>query len=404
MLSLEILTRLLGFRKYVAEQVDWFSGWITIRLKRKPGPYVCPRCGEQYLVYHDRLGRFLRDLNLGRRKTLLDVPQYRLDCDGCGRQRERLPFARPGARATHRFEQLLFDLTADMTVKAVARRTQTNWKTVKEAEVRYIRGLLRKRKLDGIRRLGIDEVAERSGHRYLTLVTDLDEHRVIWVGPGRSRGTLGRYFRWFGPRRTRELRVVVIDMHDPYALEIAAQAPKAAIVYDRFHVMKHLNLAVDLVRRRLQRQMPAADRRVIKNKRYVILKARENLTSKERVGLKELLGANEEISTAYILKEDFREWFGCDSRTDARAYLRDWVAKVQESGIPELLQFAELLHRRRRGLRNYFQYKLTNSLSEGFNNVVKTIKKMAYGFHDSDYFRLKILRKCGKLETEDIDD
>lgn len=401
--SLEILTRLLGFKKYIAERADWFRGWIVIRLKRKLGPFICPQCREAYLVYHDRFDRHLRDLDLGRRGTLLDVPQYRLDCDTCGRQRERLPFARPKARATYRFEQLLFDLTGEMTVKAVARRTQTDWRAVKDAEVRYTRGLLRKRKLDGITHLGIDEVSERKGHRYLTLVTDLNAHRVIWVGPGREKRTLRRFFRWFGRERIRRLRVVVIDMHDPYELEIAVQAPRAVIVYDRFHVMKQLNQAVDLIRRRVQGQIPGPDRRAIKNKRYVILKARETLSSKERVRLKEVLAANEEISTAYILKEEFREWYSCHSRSEARSYLRDWIGKVQESGIPELRKFVELLQRRRRGIRNYFLHRVTNGLSEGFNNVVKTVKKMAYGFHDSDYFRLKILRKCGKLEAEDLD-
>jgi transposase len=397
------ISRLIGFNRYTVEKFWLHRGWAVVWLKRKTVSFRCPKCGKRYPVYHDRKDRHLRDLDLGRLKTLLVVKRHRINCTRCGRQKERFPFARPDARATKRFEAHLFRLTRDMSVKAAARLMRTDWRTVKDSEVRHIRGLLRKRDLDGVTHLGIDEVAEHKGQRYLTLVTDLLKRRVIWVGKNRDRTTLKRFFRWFGERRVRQLRVVVIDMHAPYEVEVAASVPGAVIVYDRFHVMKILNHAVDLVRRRVQNQMTPPERRAIKNKRYVILKSNENLSRRDRVRLKELLAVNEEISTSYILKEDFRGWFDQQSPALARAYLRDWIEKVRESGIPELLKFADLLRQRRRGLRNYFLHRVTNSLSEGFNNVVKTIKKVAYGFHDSDYFRLKILRMCGGLEIEDVD-
>lgn len=396
----DAISRVVGLQRYVVEAIERFKDLLLLFLKLKRPGYRCPGCGQWFFLYHDRRDRFIRDLNLGRFKTLLVVPQHRIDCDRCGRQRERLPFLRQGARCTRRFEKWLFLLTRYMTVKAVSRLLGCDWEMVKDAEVRFIRALLRKRDLSGIRRIGIDEVSERRGHRYLTLVTDLDRRRVIWVGKNRDRAVLKRFFRWFGPERTKRLRLVVIDMHDPYEREIAKQAPHAVIIYDRFHVMKHLNDAVDKIRRRVQREMTPVDRRVIKNKRYLILKAAENLRKKDRVSLQELLDANREIATAYVLKEEFREWFRCRTPASARRYLRDWIGKVRESRIPELQEFLALLKRRRRGIRNYFRYHVTNGMSEGFNNVVKTIKKTAYGFHDSRYFRLKILRVCGKLEED----
>jgi len=397
----DAISRVVGFQKYRVDEVWKYRGWAALFVKRKRPGYRCPGCGQQYVFYHDRKDRYLRDLSLGQFKSLLVVPQHRIDCDRCGRQRERLPFVREGARCTRRFEKWLFVLTRYMTVKAVSTLLCCDWGMVKDAEVRYIRGLLRKRDLSGIRRIGIDEVSERSGHRYLTLVTDLDRRRVIWVGRNRDRAVLRRFFRWFGPERSKRLKLAVIDMHDPYELELRAQVPRAAIIYDRFHVMKHMNGAVDLIRRRVQSQMTPEERRVIKNKRYLLLKAAESLKDKQRVTLDELLAANREIATAYVLKEDFREWFKCRRPAEARSYLRDWIGKVNDSGIPELLKFVELLKRRRRGIRGYFRHRITNGLSEGFNNVVKTIKKMAYGFHDSHYFRLKILRICGKLKEQD---
>lgn len=317
----DAISRVLGFNRYHVEEVWKIRDWIVLFVKRKTPGYRCPGCGQQYLFYRDRRDRYLRDLSLSRFKTMLVVPQHRIDCDRCGRQRERLSFAREGARCTQRFEYWLFVLTRYMTVKAVGRLLACDRRTIKDAEVRHIRGLLRKRELDGIRRIGIDEVSERSGHRYLTLVTDLDGRRVIWVGRNRDRAVLRRFFRWFGAERTRRLKVAVIDMHDPYELELAAQAPHAVIIYDRFHVMKHLNGAVDLIRCRIQSGMTPAQRKVVKNKRYLILKARESLKPKQRVSLRELLQANREIATAYVLKEDFREWFGCEGRAEARTYM-----------------------------------------------------------------------------------
>jgi transposase len=284
-------------------------------------------------------------------------------------------------------------------VKAVALLEGVDWEMVKNAEVRYIAGLLRKRDLDGITDLGIDEISEKKGHKYLTLVTDTQKRRVIWVGKNRDRKVLREFFRWFGKKRTRRIKRVVIDMHDPYELEIRARCPRAALIYDHFHVIKPLSFAIDNIRRRQQRELPPEGRRFLKNSRYLLLRARENLSKDQSVRLKELLGVNETLSMAYILKEDLRGVFRLGDIREARAELKDWKRRARESKIPEIVEYVGLLNRRRYGILNFFRHHKTNGLSEGLNNVVKTLKKDAYGFHDWRYFRLKILRKCGKLET-----
>ena len=141
------------------------------------------------------------------------------------------------------------------------------------------------------------------------------------------------------------------------------------------------------------------DRTFLKNKRYLLLKAKENITTKQRVLLKELLAVNEPLNTAYILKEEFRTIFDEQDSKAARKALRQWKRRVRESRIPELLDFVGMLNRRRYGIMNFFRYRITNGMAEGFNNVVKTIKKVAYGFHDSRYFSLKILRRCGGIDN-----
>ncbi|MBI5525393.1 MAG: ISL3 family transposase, partial [Deltaproteobacteria bacterium] len=278
-----------------------------------------------------------------------------------------------------------------------------DWEMVKNAEVSYIAGLLRKRDLDKITDLGIDEVSEKKGYRYLTLVTDIRRRRVIWVGRRNDRAVIRAFFRWFSKKRSRRIRRVVIDMHDPYELELSVQCPRASLIYDHFHVIKPMGEAIDNIRRRIQSQLPPEGRRYLKGSRYLLLRPSETLTSTQCITLKELLDlpGNVELTTAYLLKEDLRAVFRELDPKVARAEFRDWKRRAIESGIPEIIEYVKMLNRRRFGIQNFFRHRQTNGLSEGFNNVVKTLKKDAYGFHDWRYFRLKILRKCGKLESDD---
>jgi transposase len=326
------------------------------------------------------------------------VRRHRVDCTTCGRVEIPIPLARPYARCTKRLEQHLFRLTKDSTVKAVAKRMALDWRTVKDTEVRYIRGLLRKRDLDGITKIGIDEVSYAKGHKYLTLVTDLQRHRVIYATHGNDGKAIRRFVRWLGPKRCRKIRVVVTDMHDPYVNVLRKELPRAALVYDHFHVSKIVHDALDAIRRRLQRVLPPTGRRIIKGKRYVLLRARETLSKRDHVSLQEILDANTDLTKGYLLKEAFRDVFRATTMATARARMKVWERQVRESGVPELVAVLKTIARRRRGIENFFRYRAANGMAEGFNNVVDTIKKQAYGFHDRDYLRLKILRICGKLD------
>jgi len=391
------LRALFDLPRYIVVRVERWAGWGRLTLVPKATCFRCPVCSELGPAQLHRL-RPLRDLDIGRRHIELRVQTYRSGCITCGRPVVPLNIARRYARCTRRLEQVLFRLTGDSTVKAVAKRMELDWETVKDAEVRYIRGLLRKRNLDGIRRIGIDEVSYQKGHKYLTLVTDLDRHRVIYVTHGNDGRSIGRFITWLGPQRARKIKVVVTDMHDPYLKILRKRLPNAALVFDHFHVSKVVHEALDEIRRRLQRELSPADRRVIKNQRYVLLRARETLNKKQHVSLQELLAANTDLTAGYILKEAFRDVFNASTRRDGRRRLKAWEAQVRESNVPELLKVLKTIDRRRAGIEAFFQYRVANGMAEGFNNVVGTIKKQAYGFHDRDYLRLKILRTCGKLE------
>jgi transposase len=243
-------------------------------------------------------------------------------------------------------------------------------------------------------------VSYEKGHKYLTLVTDIDGHRVIYVTHGNDGASVRRFLRWFGPKRCRRIKVVVTDIHDPYTSVLKKALPKAALVYDHFHVSKVVHDALDEIRRRIQRQLPPTNRRIIKGQRYVLLRARENLSDKQRVSLQEVLALNTDLTAGHILKEAFREVFKAKDVKDGRKRLKEWERQVRESGVPELIHVLKTINRRRKGIENFFRYRVANGMAEGFNNVVGTIKKQAYGFHDRNYLRLKILRICGKIDYD----
>lgn len=205
---------LFDLPRFVLVAVERWAGWGRLTLVPKVTRFRCPRC--RTTLADGRLSRWrpLRDLDIGRRHIELRVPVYRVWCRTCGRPEVPSTLARPYARCTRRLEQRLFQLTGDSTVKAVARRMDLDWETVKDAEIRYIRGLLRKRNLDNVRRIGIDEVSYEKGHKYLALVTDLDGHRVIYATHGNDGRAIARFIRWLGVKRCRRVKVVVTDMHD----------------------------------------------------------------------------------------------------------------------------------------------------------------------------------------------
>lgn len=389
---------LFDLPRYDLLHIKRWAGWCEISIVPKTTWFRCPKCRTTMGPGQPFRWRPLRDLDITQRHVILRVQTYRIQCPPCGRPVLPCTLARTYARCTRRLERRLFELTGDSTVKAVAKRMALDWETVKDAEVRYIRGLLRKRMLDGVTHIGIDEVSYQKRHKYLTLVTDLNSHRVIYATHHNDGAAIRRFLKWFGPKRCRRIKVVVTDMHDAYTSALRKALPRAVLVYDHFHVSKIVHDALDNIRRRIQRQLPPDERRIIKGQRYVLLTAAERLKKREQVSLQEILALNTDLTAGHILKEGFRHVFHATNLKEARRRLKEWKTQVRESGVPELIDVLKTIKRRRRGIENFFRTRASNGMAEGFNNVVGTIKKQAYGFHDREYLMLKILRVCGKLE------
>jgi transposase len=237
--------------------------------------------------WYDRKVRRVRDLSCGDTRIFLDLEVRRLDCRRCGKvKRERLDFLADNPLYTKRFAHYVGRRCHDATIKDVAAELGLDWHSVKTLEMQYMQAQLKRVGTPAPRAIGIDEIAIRKGHTYRIVVSDLDRGRPIWFGgEDRSEASMGEFYNWLGVRKSSRLDLAVMDMWKPFRLATAAHAPRAAILFDKFHIMRHLGDALDTVRNSEYRRLAERDRRYIKGQKYTLLSRRENLTRDGRKAL-----------------------------------------------------------------------------------------------------------------------
>jgi transposase len=280
-----------------------------------------------------------------------------------------------------------------MSILHVAGFYALNWKTVKAIDYRHLERSLGPIDLTGVEVLGMDEFAIQKGHRYATVIVDPRRKQVLWICRGRAREDIRPFFELLGAAGRDRLKAVVIDMNAAYAKEVQAQCPNAKIVYDLFHVVaKYGREVIDRVRvdeaNRVRHERPA--RQIVKRSRWLLLKNRENVAPDDQVRLDELLAANRQLFTVYVLKDDLKMLWDYRHPGYAMRFWKQWYRRAMRSGIEPLRRFAQNLKPYLSGILAHSQWPLGTNLIEGINNKIKVIKRMAYGYRDDAYFFLKI--------------
>lgn len=311
-------------------------------------------------------------------------------------KQETLAWLADSGRFTKRFEHTIGRLCRTMTVKEVAELQHLVWDQVRRMDIAYMRDLWAKHLPSRrLRAIGVDEVSIRKGHNYAIVVADLDQQRPIWMSRklGRSEEDMDRFFSEMGPERNRSLRLAVMDMWKPFRNSLQRHAPNAEIVFDKFHVMKHLSEALDAVRRREYARVSAKDKRFIKGQRYTLLSRRANLDLDGRRSLDLLLKANKRLNKAYMLKESFGQLWDYRDPAWARKFFDNWKIQLKWSRLEPYRKFAELVERHWDGIISYCQpdHKVSLGFMEGLNNKIRVIQRRSYGIRDMEYLRLKIL-------------
>ena len=337
----------------------------------------------------------MRDLSCGGIRIYLEVEIRRVQCRRCGAvKRERLEFLADNPLYTKRFAHYVGRRCQQATIKDIAKELGLDWGTVKTLEMQYMRAQLAKAGMPGPKAIGIDEISVRKGHTYRIVVSDLIRKRPIWFGGvDRKESSMMMFYDTLGERKTRGIRLAVMDMWKPFRNATMARAPQAAILFDKFHIISHLGDALDKVRRAEYARLTGKDRRFIKGQKYTLLSNRENLSLEGKKSLKLLLAANKRLNTAYLLKESFGQLWDYKSEAWARRFFENWRASLKWQRLKPYEKFAEMIERHWDGIAAYCkpENKVPLGFVEGLNNKIRVIQRRAYGLRDEEYLRLKIL-------------
>jgi transposase len=378
----------------VATTADGRVATVLVVLARTTRRFSC-RCGRQFAGYYDCQERLVRDLPWGPwAKVWLVVPRFRVKCPACGVRTEPLGWLAPRCRYTQRLAGAVTLACQEVrSILAIAESFQLSWDTVKDLDKAALEAKLNPPDFRGVRHLALDEFSLRRRHTYGTIFLDAERCRVLWVCRTREKEAVNRVFtEVFGPAVCRQIEAVTMDWWDGYAQAVAECLPHAAVVWDKFHVVKKYNLDVlDRVRVDEASRCHAQPQRLaLKKTKFILLKNRHKLTGDEPARLATLLAVNQRLCRVYILRDALRQLWEYHDPTAAANWFRGWYHRAIRSRIEPLKRFARSMRNRLHGVLAHCRFPLHTGMLEGVNNKVKVIKRVAYGFRDQDYFFLKI--------------
>jgi len=391
--------KLLGVSRIHVRGVENEEDGITIEVR--PSWHV-PRCGScrrRAPGYDRQPARRWRHLAVGGMILWLRYAPRRVECRRCGVHAEAVSWAATlETRFTEAFEELVAYLARATDKTTVSTLLGIAWRSVGAIVERVVERHLDSKRLDGLVFIGIDEFSYRKRHHYLTVVVDHIERRVVWAAEGRSADTLARFFDELGPARASDLECITLDMSAGYLKTIRARAPRAQVIFDRFHVQRLASDAVDQVRREQMRGLTdLVEKRAIKHSRFALLKNPWDLTRRQGEKLKQVERTNRPLYRAYLLKETLAQALDYRQPKRAERALREWLAWASRSRLKPFVRVARTIREHRDGILAYVSYRLTNGVVEGFNNRLRMVARRAFGFHSSQPLIAMLFLCCGGI-------
>jgi transposase len=407
MLLKTILNRIERYKSFVYGKIGMLEedGELAIEIEveaRANGRPICSGCGHPAPGYDRLAKRRFEYVPLWGIAVFFLYAMRRVDCPQCGVKVERVPWAEGKSRLTTSYRWFLARWAKRLSWQEVARVFGTTWEHVFRSVKYAVSWGLKHRDFEGIEAIGVDEIQWQRGHKYLTLVYQIDEdcRRLLWAGKDRTTKTFLRFFRMFGKERSSRLRFVCSDMWKPYLKVIAKKAGQAVHVLDRFHVMAKMNKAIDEVRaaesKRLERD---GYEPVLKHSRWCLLKRKENLTEKQAVKLSELLQYNLQSVRSRLMREDFQRFWEYCYPAYAAKFLDEWCTRTMRSKIGPMKKIAKTLRRHRELILNWFRAEgaISAGIAEGLNNKAKLTMRKAYGFRTAKAIEIALYHQLGAL-------
>lgn len=359
----------------------------------------CPECRRECMVYDHLRERVWRDLDSIGFKTFIHARPPRIQCPEHGIREAVMPLSERRSRFTLRFESRSIRVLQNMDIYNFTQIMDISWSQAWNIIDHAVkRGMSRKTSHPRI--IGIDDKSYRKGHKYITIVMDMEKDSVDFISLDRRKSSLDAYYESLNESDLSKISAVSMDMWDPYISSTLENVPDAhgKIVFDRFHVMRHVNEAVDSVRKEENRDLVKKGIMDLKGSRYIWLYSQENLPDKYRERYNALKNSDLRTGKAYSMKENIRNLWNCGSGEDAREYWKKWYSWIVHSSIDAMKIVAKMMRVHIDKILNYFTHRITNAKAEGINSKIALIEKMAYGFRNRGHLKTAIYFKCGNLD------
>ena len=386
-------------------RIQWFTlknhnRELYLGVKPYKNGCLCPCCERRCeIVRVMPMERCWRDIRICGTTVFFHYRPREIVCPTHGRAQEQIPWAAPNAQVTYRLEYVLLVYAQLMTAKAAAKLLglpQSTFSDILHRAIDRIRSGHRIRKL---RKIGIDEIAYHKGKRYATLVYDLDTARVVWVGKGKGSAAINRFFtKELSDYQRKQIRWATCDMSRVYIAAVKEHCPNATLVLDRFHIVKALNEAVDAVRKEEWNKVSRTEGRVFKGLRWLLFAHSSNRTKSDSHLLHQLKTGNYRIYRAWVLKDEFEQFWNYTYLGVARTFARRWMTTALKSRLQPLRAFVKMLRAHFEDIISYLDCHITNAIGEGINRIVKIVKNRASGFYNLESFADMIYLTVGDLD------
>lgn len=372
---------------------------LVVKVSPKERSICCSECGAKALRVKDRRERRWRHLDLGGMTVHLLYAIRRVHCEPCGTVKtEKVAWADAGSNFTRAFEERTAYLAQQSSSTAVSKLLRVTWRTVGRIIRRVVVRELKDRKdpLDGLKHIGVDELSYRRHHEYVTVVVDHERGVVVWASRGKNAATLSAFFEELGEERCAAIESVTIDMSKAFIKAVEEKVPSARLVFDRFHVQRLVQDALDATRRdEVRAAVTKEDKSALKNTRWALLKSDWNLTGVERETLEQLEHTNRSIFRGHILKESFGALLDRRQINVAGDMLARWIDDAKRSGLEHFERAARTIERCSQGILEYVRTRFSNGRTEGMNGKIRTITRRSFGFHSARALIAMIFLCCG---------
>ena len=376
------------------------EGEVIVHLELDPDyTLTCPLCGKATPGYDTRRRRW-RHLDTCQYRTVLVADVPRVECEEHGVHQIDVPWSERGARFTALFEALAIDWMKEASLSAVCRLLGISWDAAAGIQERAVRRGLERREAVSPKRIGVDETSFQKGHEYVTVVSNQETGKVLYVADDRNQGSLDGFYSGLSEAQRGKIESVSMDMWTPYIASTQEYVPGAEekIAFDKFHVAKHLGNAVDKVRRREHKALVEQGCDDLKGTRYLWLRNPENLSPQRWADLKALRRRTLKTAKAWAVKEMAMSLWGYKTRTWARKAWKQCLHWAKLTDLGPVISVAQMLERHLEGILNAIVLQATNALAEGINSRIQRIKRMACGFRNRERFRQAILFHLGGLD------